>query len=166
MSNWNLVLAGCRAWAAVRNLRRRWRRAVGVRSCRRVTANGRGRSGKIAALNSAASSPANSAVDGAKFRGRATRPNVSKPMIPNDFSAIDGNFSGPKEIFPLPAAENRRRALRRHTEKYLAWGWWRTMAEVDCSGSSWSSSERVMPISSARSNARSCCWSARLGQAG
>src|SRR5439155_169186 len=40
------------------------------------------------------------------------------------------------------------------------------MAEVDWSGSSWSSSERVMPISSARSNASSCCWSARLGQAG
>ena len=58
------------------------------------------------------------------------------------------------------------RGLRPHTEKYFAWGWWTTMAEVDCSGSSWSSSERVMPISSARSKARSCCWSARLGQAG
>jgi len=40
------------------------------------------------------------------------------------------------------------------------------MAEVDCSGSSWSSSERVMPISSALSSANSCFWSPRLGQAG
>ena len=56
--------------------------------------------------------------------------------------------------------------LRSHTEKYFAWGWWRTMAEVDCSGSSWSSSERVMPISSALSRANSCFWSPRLGQAG
>jgi hypothetical protein len=40
------------------------------------------------------------------------------------------------------------------------------MAEVDCSGSSWSSSERVMPISRAPKSASSCVWSARLGQAG
>jgi len=52
------------------------------------------------------------------------------------------------------------------TEKYFACGWWTTIAEVDCSGSSWSSSERVMPISSAPSSAKSCRWSARLGQAG
>src|ERR1700730_15241750 len=56
--------------------------------------------------------------------------------------------------------------LRSHTAKYFAWGWWRTMDEVDLSGSSWSYTERVMPISSALSNARSCFWSARLGQAG
>jgi hypothetical protein len=70
------------------------------------------------------------------------------------------------ENFSLLSGTARERRLRRHTEKYFAWGWWTTMAEVDCSGSSWSSSERVMPIWSARSNASSCCWSARLGQAG
>jgi hypothetical protein len=70
------------------------------------------------------------------------------------------------ENFSLLSGTARARGLRRHTEKYFAWGWWTTMAEVDCSGSSWSSSERVMPISSARSKARSCRWSARLGQAG
>jgi hypothetical protein len=70
------------------------------------------------------------------------------------------------ENFSLSSGTARERGFRRHTEKYFAWGWWTTMAEVDCSGSSWSSSERAMPISSARNNARSCCWSARLGQAG
>ena len=70
------------------------------------------------------------------------------------------------ENFSLSSGTARERGLRRHTEKYFAWGWWTTMAEVDCSGSSWSSSDRVMPISPARSKARSCCWSARLGQAG
>lgn len=52
------------------------------------------------------------------------------------------------------------------TEKYLAWGWWTTMALVDCSGWSWSSSAISMPMRSAPSNASSLCWSARLGQAG
>ena len=37
-----------------------------------------------------------------------------------------GNFS-------LSSGTARERGLRRHTEKYLAWGWWTTMAEVDCS---------------------------------
>jgi hypothetical protein len=72
---------------------------------------------------------------------------------------FSGNFS-------LLSGRSRERGLRRHTEKYLACGWWTTMAEVDCSGSSWSSSERVMPISSAPNSANSCFWSARLGHAG
>ena len=55
---------------------------------------------------------------------------------------------------------------RTYTEKYLACGWWTTMAEVDCSGSSWSSSVRTMSISAARSSSSNCFWSARLGQAG
>jgi bifunctional non-homologous end joining protein LigD len=58
-------------------------------------------------------------------------------------------------LFPVFSRAAGKIGLRRHTEKYFAWGWWRTMAEVDCSGSSWSSSERVMPISSARSRASS-----------
>jgi hypothetical protein len=53
---------------------------------------------------------------------------------------------------------------RRQTEKYFAWGWVTTMAEVDCSGSSWSSSVSETPISSALSSANSGRWSARLGR--
>jgi hypothetical protein len=43
-----------------------------------------------------------------------------------------------------------------HTEKYFACGWCTTMALVDCSGSSWSSSVSVMPIASAFSKSRIC----------
>ncbi len=99
-------------------------------------------------------------------------------------TAFDRHFASarPRGIAPLPrrnracfATPQRPTAsmLKRlcpdeapHTEKYLAWGWWTTMAEVDCSGSSMSSSERAMPISSAWSSANNCFWSARLGQAG
>ena len=71
-------------------------------------------------------------------------------------------FSSP----PVPRHTCPKRTGSVHTEKYFACGWWTTMAEVDCSGSSWSSSLSVMPISSARSRSNSCFWSARLGQAG
>src|SRR6266496_3262090 len=53
----------------------------------------------------------------------------------------------------------RRKGAKAHTEKYLAWGWWTTMAEVDCSGSSWSSSVSATPISSARSSSNKRRWS-------
>ena len=95
---------------------------------------------------------------------------IGTSLIRNGLSAISAIKSrtppGFLENFSLLSGRSRDRGSRRHTEKYFAWGWWTTMAEVDCSGSSWSSSERVRPISSARSNASSCCWSARLGQAG
>jgi len=70
------------------------------------------------------------------------------------------------ENFSLSSGTARERGSRRHTEKYFAWGWWTTMAEVDCSGSSWSSSERVMPISSARSKARSASGRRGWGRRG
>ena len=84
-------------------------------------------------------------------------PSVSTPLV--FFTACFGTE-------PKIGSHGASGRLRSHTEKYFAWGWWRTMAEVDCSGSSWSSSERVRPICSALSNASSCFWSARLGQAG
>src|SRR5580658_8761895 len=72
----------------------------------------------------------------------------------------------PRESSRLSEVKNPVPAADFYTEKYFACGWWTTMAEVDCSGSSWSSSLSWMPISSALSSARSCSWSARLGQAG
>lgn len=41
-----------------------------------------------------------------------------------------------------------------YSTKYLAWGCRLTIAEVDCSGSNWNSSERVSPIRSAPSSDR------------
>ena len=41
-----------------------------------------------------------------------------------------------------------------------------TMAEVDCSGQSWNSSDSVMPMRSAPSSASRSSWSARFGHAG
>src|SRR5581483_7438271 len=69
-------------------------------------------------------------------------------------------------VHPILSKQLHSEAFPLYTEKYFACGWWRTMAEVDCSGSSMSSSERPTPISSACNNSNSCFWSARLGQAG
>src|SRR6266446_1521263 len=49
--------------------------------------------------NSAPNSPA----DCVKFRCRATRPYASKALMQTDFSTIDGDFSGPKQISSLLA---------------------------------------------------------------
>jgi hypothetical protein len=92
------------------------------------------------------------------------------PLIRWASPAAKGTEFGPGyrrfSDFPCRQGISQRAKGRAQTEKYLAWGWWTTIAEVYCSGSSWSSSESVMPISSALSRARSCFWSARLGQAG
>ncbi len=50
--------------------------------------------------------------------------------------------------------------------KYLASGWCRMMADVDCSGSSWNSSESSTPIRSGSKSAKSLAWSSRFGHAG
>ena len=50
--------------------------------------------------------------------------------------------------------------------KYLASGWWTTMAEVDCSGWSWNSSETVTPMRPISSSSATFTWSSRSGQAG
>ena len=55
----------------------------------------------------------------------------------------------------------RQRAL-----KYLASGWWTMMAEVDCSGWSWNSSESSTPMRSGRRSSNSLVCSSRSGQAG
>src|SRR5258705_10486534 len=91
-------------------------------------------------------------------------PDILSHWQNSDFSANEPErLPSPNAVFSLTAG---RIAAAGQTEKYFAWGWWTTRAGGDCSGSSWSSSERVMPISSARSNARSWRWSLRLGQAG
>ena len=53
-----------------------------------------------------------------------------------------------------------------HTLKYLAAGWWTTMASVDCSGCSCISSESSTPIRSGCSSRAIFARSARSGQAG
>src|SRR5438094_4715482 len=55
---------------------------------------------KLPPSNSAANSPANSAVDGAKFRCRGPRPNAAKPMTPNDFRRLTAILRGRKKFFP------------------------------------------------------------------
>src|SRR5438093_1153851 len=50
--------------------------------------------------------------------------------------------------------------------KYLASGWWKTSAEVDCSGTNCHSSVNSMPTRSGRRRRNSCSWSSRRGQAG
>jgi hypothetical protein len=50
--------------------------------------------------------------------------------------------------------------------KYLASGWWTMIAEVDCSGWSWNSSDSSTPIRSGRSSSNSLVCSSRSGQAG
>src|SRR5262245_8644429 len=55
---------------------------------------------------------------------------------------------------------------RRQTMKYLASGWWTTMADVDCSGWSWNSSDTVTPMRPISSSSATFTWSSRSGQAG
>ena len=50
------------------------------------------------------------------------------------------------------AAEAFPHAFRQMMLKYFASGWWATMAEVDCSGSSWNSSVSSTPIRSGSSS--------------
>jgi hypothetical protein len=61
-------------------------------------------------------------------------------LIKRDLSAISAIKSrtplGFLRNFSLLSGRSRQRGSRLHTEKYFAWGWWTTMAEVDCSGSS------------------------------
>jgi hypothetical protein len=52
----------------------------------------------------------NSAAARVKFRCRATRPGAPKAVIQNDFSTIDGDFCGPKQIFSLLAGTSGARA--------------------------------------------------------
>jgi DNA-binding GntR family transcriptional regulator len=49
--------------------------------------------------------------------------------------------------------------------KYEASGWWTTMASVDCSGSSWNSSDSTTPIRSGSRIAAIWARSSRSGQA-
>jgi probable F420-dependent oxidoreductase len=55
---------------------------------------------------------------------------------------------------------------RQRMTKYFASGWWQTIADVDCSGSSWNSSVSVTPMRSSSSSSATCCWSSRSGHAG
>ncbi len=50
--------------------------------------------------------------------------------------------------------------------KYLAWGWWQTIATVVCSGSSCSPSLTLTPIAPAPSSSTTLALSASSGQAG
>src|SRR5207253_6902911 len=59
----------------------------------------------------------------------------SKSLAKQRFLANEPErLPSPNAVFSLTA---RRIAAARQTEKYLACGWWTTIAEVDCSGSSW-----------------------------
>src|SRR5699024_6563463 len=49
--------------------------------------------------------------------------------------------------------------------KYLASGWWATIASVDCSGWSWNSSDSLTPIRSASSRSTILARSSRFGHA-
>ena len=60
----------------------------------------------------------------------------------------------------------RQVGLHRHAEKYLASGWNVIRASVDCSGSSWNSSDRATPIRSGRRRRMTLARSSRSGQAG
>ena len=167
MSNWTPTVSGLATSAALRGALRRWCRAVAWRSRRREHCTPKMplpapcRAGFVPACG-VKRLPARDTTSGDG--------SIRTLLITSGLSALSSIKSrtprGLLENFSLSSGTARERGYRLHTEKYFAWGWWTTMAEVDCSGSSWSSSERVMPISSARNNARSCCWSARLGQAG
>ena len=193
MSMWTPIVSGRRASAALRGVTRRWCVAVEWKSRHREQLRPRGAPGtretrldgdrgpfgvpencelKIPLLipcrvsflpvSGAQKFPARQTTNGAGLiRTSLIRRNLSAIGATKSRTPLQhlGNFS-------LLSGRSRDRGFRPHTEKYFAWGWWTTIAEVDCSGSSWSSSERVMPISSALSNARSCFWSARFGQAG
>ena len=51
-------------------------------------------------------------------------------------------------------------------EKYFASGWMVISASVDCSGTSWNSSDSATPIRSGRSSRITLARSSRSGQAG
>ena len=165
MSIGTLIVLGRGALAALRGVVRRWCRTVAWRSRHRehckpkIPLPAPCRAGFVP-VSGVKKLPARHTANGAGPRGTL--------LIRNGLSAMSSIKSRtPRRVlenFSLSSGTARERGLRRHTEKYVACGWWTTMAEVDCSGSSWSSSERVMPISFARNNARSCRWSARLGQ--
>ena len=80
---------------------------------------------------------------------------------------IDVGLSGcapdaPREvIFPRSSGPNRYLAL-----KYAASGWWAMIASVDCSGSSWNSSDKLTPIRPASSRSTTLARSSRSGHAG
>jgi hypothetical protein len=73
MSMWNRIVSRRRVSAARRGVWRLWCLAVGVSSCRRVTAIECGRRGEIAALNSAAI-PLSTAENSAAARLGQTHP--------------------------------------------------------------------------------------------
>src|SRR6266851_2993883 len=100
-----------------------------------------------------------------QLRGRAAGRIRADDNRESDRPALYLSSGATQSSLPLVAGHVRQHASR-HTEKYFACGWVTTIAEVDCSGSSWSSSVSTRPISSARSSWRSCFWSPRLGQAG
>lgn len=62
----------------------------------------------------------------------------------------------------------RRRGPQRAATKYLAWGWWNTIATVDCSGWNWNpvDSSHWIPICAASSSLAVCSLPARSGHAG
>ncbi len=50
--------------------------------------------------------------------------------------------------------------------KYFASGWWTMIADVDCSGCSWNSSESSTPIRPGARSSTSLVWSSKSGHAG
>ena len=65
----------------------------------------------------------------------------------------------------IDAIDQRRRAFAQAT-KYLAWGWWQTIAVVVCSGSSWKPSLTSTPMRPPSRSSTTLALSSRSGQAG
>jgi hypothetical protein len=67
------------------------------------------------------------------------------------------------QLGPKP---RRRQDLVCYTLKYLAWGWWATMAEVVSSGTISMESVRVTPMAAGSRSSKTGRWASRSGQAG
>lgn len=75
---------------------------------------------------------------------------------------------------PTPRRRNRQcyvseasaSSVDRMIVKYFACGWWTISALVDCSGTSWNSSDSSTPMRAGSSSSNSCTWPSRSGHAG
>src|SRR5262249_47148217 len=130
-----LIVLGRRTSAALRGVVRRWCRAVASRSrhrehCRpKIPLPAPCRAGFVPAcgvkrLPARHTTRADSSIRTLLIRNGLSAMSSIKSRTPRRFL----------ENFSLSSGTARARGFRRHTEKYLAWGWWTTMAEVDCSG--------------------------------
>src|SRR5436190_436924 len=84
-----------------------------------------------------------------------------------EFDALIGASWQPSSPPPSAPALGNRVTNRGHLAlKYAASGWWTMIASVDCSGSSWNSSDSATPIRPASSSLTTWARSSRSGQAG